>query len=336
MFSSPPTVRIANQGERFRGHVVRTVRILNAAMPNDFQIRIDSKPFTPGDPVAPPTGEIHVEVRPKDQWPGDYSVLAIGRARWWRSEEAARIFVSPTFYQTASDEEALRILAHEFLHALGMSGHIDEDIQIFRELTLMVPTIYKRPDILGDYILFPFDISGLYAMYDPRSLGEWNKTHTRLDACIDQRVCFGASPGLGEPLAYARIMGVSPITDLENTQALMGSATWNGRLVGLTPREEVVAGAARLGINLDTLRGAIDFTNLEHWRVGATVGRVGTGSRWGDGDLNYGIRVIGNIFHHDGTGDDGAVTGRFAGRSHEYMAGVLERSDLAAGFGGKR
>ena len=336
VFSSPPTVRIASYSDRFTAHVVRIVQIVNTALPNDFQIRVADNLFTPGSVGIPPTREIHVEVRPKDQWPGEYSVRAIGRARTWHSQEAARIFLSPTFYREASDEDALRILGHEILHALGLNGHIEEDTDVLEELTLMVPHLHQYPGRFGDSILFPFDIAALQAMYDPHALGEWNRTHYRVDACLDGRVCFGASPGLGNPSAYARVMGVSPSTHLGNNQALIGSATWRGRLVGLTPREDAVAGAARLGINLDTLRGDLDFTHLEYWRVGTTIGRIGTGSQWKDGDLNYGIEVLGNTFIQDGTGDDGAVTGRFAGRSHEYMAGVLERDDLAAGFGGKR
>ena len=64
-------------------------------------------------------------------------------------------------------------------------------------------------------------------------------------------------------------------------------------------------------------------------------GAVGSGTMWGDGDLGYTIKVSENTFVQTG-GDDGEVTGAFFGPAHEAMGGVLERSDLAAAFGGKR
>ncbi len=57
--------------------------------------------------------------------------------------------------------------------------------------------------------------------------------------------------------------------------------------------------------------------------------------RWGDGDLEYTIRVSGNGFVRT-DGDAGDVKGAFFGRGHEGMGGVLERRDLAAGFGGEQ
>ena len=85
-----------------------------------------------------------------------------------------------------------------------------------------------------------------------------------------------------------------------------------------------------------TLDGDLGFTGLEYWRAGGAPGDVGSGFRWGDGDLTYGVEVSGSTFIQDGRGDAGIVTGIFAGVAHEYMTGVLERDDLAAGFGGKR
>ena len=81
--------------------------------------------------------------------------------------------------------------------------------------------------------------------------------------------------------------------------------------------------------------GDIDFTVLEAWAPNMAPGGVGTGAMWGDGDLKYDIAVSGNAFVQTG-GDAGSVTGAFFGSGHEGMGGVLERNDLAAGFGGTR
>ena len=115
----------------------------------------------------------------------------------------------------------------------------------------------------------------------------------------------------------------------------MGSASWAGRLLGFTSESESLAGATDLTINLSTLRGQIDFTGLEHWGVNAAPGPIGSGTMWNDGDLRYSVIVRGNTFIQSG-GDAGEVTGAFFGEQHEGMGGVVERSDISAGFGGTR
>ena len=144
-------------------------------------------------------------------------------------------------------------------------------------------------------------------------------------------LAFGASlrNGLVRPWA----LGPRPGIDLEDNPQLTGSATWTGRLLGLTPTAESVAGAADMTVDLSTLRGALDFTQLESWP--ADPGLASTGTTWGDGDLNYTISVRGNLFGRTG-GDEGRITGVFSGASHEGMGGTLTRDDLRAGFAGTR
>ena len=88
-------------------------------------------------------------------------------------------------------------------------------------------------------------------------------------------------------------------------------------------------------VELQTLEGALDFSGLERWGEEAAPGIAGLGTAWGDGDLEYFIEIDGNTFRRIG-GDDGEVAGAFFGASHEAMGGVLERSELTAGFGGVR
>ena len=98
-----------------------------------------------------------------------------------------------------------------------------------------------------------------------------------------------------------------------------------------------VGGAADLTVELATLDGQLDFTNLEHWPTESNVapGMVGSGETWGDGDLHYMVDVRGNTFVQTG-GDEGTITGAFFGPVHEAMGGTLERDDLTAAFGGTR
>ena len=170
-----------------------------------------------------------------------------------------------------------------------------------------------------------------------QELGPWSDTTTHVRGVLGlpggEEMAFGAAHrnGFAQPWAY----GPAPAGELAANPALSGSATWNGRLLGLTPAARVVGGAAELSIRMDTLAGQLDFTNLEAWGAGAPPGAIGTGTVWGDGDLNYTIRVNGNTFVQTG-GDEGTVTGAFLGNAHEAMGGTLERRDLSAGFGGSR
>ena len=164
---------------------------------------------------------------------------------------------------------------------------------------------------------------------DPNDLGPWAATSKHL--VIDNpHGAFGVARrnGYAEPWAY----GVAPQTDLASNRALSGSVNWSGVLVGFTPaeQEQRVAGDAVITVNLPTMTGSsAAFNNL------VTIGTGGQTSRWGDGDLRYSIAVRGNTFRETG-GDDGRLTGIFAGRSHEAAGGTLERSDLTAAFGASR
>ncbi|MDE2815134.1 MAG: hypothetical protein OXK81_00350 [Chloroflexota bacterium] len=113
---------------------------------------------------------------------------------------------------------------------------------------------------------------------------------------------------------------------------LSGFATWNGELVGFTPRQEAVHGDSALSVNLARLTGSAAFTGLQHWAVGAPPGGTGTGVTWGDGDLAYSINFDGNYFRST-AGDEGYVSGRFVGTEHEGAVGILERADLTGAFG---
>ena len=104
--------------------------------------------------------------------------------------------------------------------------------------------------------------------------------------------------------------------------------------MGFTPDEEAVAGDAAIRVDLATLTGRADFTDLAKFPKGE-IPSLGAGTLWLDGDLGYTITVGGNYLHSTG-GDDGTVNGRFYGRAHEGVAGSVEREDLTATLGGLR
>ena len=167
-------------------------------------------------------------------------------------------------------------------------------------------------------------------------LGSWDDTSFHLLGELGfegGEVSFGVAVRNGPARPWAS--GPKSSENLADNSALWGTVSWNGALLGVTRLAQTVAGGARLTVELATLDGQLDFTNLEKWGVNEAPGAVGSGTMWRDGDLGYTIEIRGNTFVQTG-GDGGQVTGAFLGAAHEGMGGVLERSDLAAGFGGKR
>ena len=347
-FSLPPTVRVVEgTSEKYTGYAVRAVQIVNAALPHDARISFGDTPAP--DPLNVddvPRGNIHIEFTPQAQWP-EGSVpheRAVGNtqsrityySRAQRNEvvdaDASHILIDSMEVQDFSEEKIVYVIVHELLHALGFSGHTDPER--FPDATLN-PNI---PVNLPRFLLSSIDRDALlaaYARFGPgalpeeitaQNLGPWDEAslHVRGDLGIPGgEVSFGAAfrNGLAQPWAS----GPAPPMDLAQNRGLSGSATWSGALLGVTPAGEVVVGDSSLGVNLANLDGRLDFTGMQ----------FEGGGMWGDGDLGYSIEVRGNAFNNT-DGDAGVVTGAFFGARHEGMGGVLERSDLSAGFGGKR
>ena len=352
--AAPPTVRIAEgTSPELLDETVRVVQAINAALPREWQLRFSPEP-PPDEAPGPLDGEILVTFAPQEDWPAEampptgediglaeprYNFVPTGDpAVPWRIE-----IVGGSVWVDASQttgQERLGVIAHELIHLLGRA-HVDR--VRFAE-TLMVA---GGSDDLSVHILHPLDREALYAVYGrlqsgtlpdriAEELGPWSDTSTHVRGAIDNtggEIAFGAAlrNGLSQPWA----VGPTPNSTLEDNMELSGSVRWSGRLLGLTPRAETVAGTADLNVELATLSGRLDFSELEHWTADAAPGATGSGATWRDGHLTYGIEVRGNSFIQTG-GDAGQVTGAFFGPSHEGMGGVLVREDMSAGFGGNR
>ncbi|MCY3825082.1 MAG: hypothetical protein OXG62_14585 [Nitrospinae bacterium] len=239
---------------------------------------------------------------------------------------SARIWINEDRLRNFTDEANILLLAHELLHTLGLQpGHPDYDVYHDSIMRSRVPRSYS------DRILGPVDhdaIQALYAAYEPgetdvNSLGAWSDTSFHVRGDIGD-IAFGAASRNGMVQPWAR--GPKPENDLADNQSLSGNVSWSGRLLGMTAGFELLSGDTRLNINIGTLRGQIDFTGLEY---------IDSGQTWHDGDLRYSVIVRKNTFIQTG-GDAGEVTGAFFGARHEGMGGVVERSDMSAGFGGTR
>ncbi len=350
----PPTVRVTEgTAAELVDEAVRVVQAINAALPREWQLRFDREPAS-RDVMEPSEGEIRITFAPQGDWPpgaappgGEdiglavphYTIAPTGDplAPFRIEIVAGQVWVDPA--QTEGVER-LGVLAHEIIHLLGRN-HVDPERF---PMTLMVT---GGSEELSEHILHPLDREALLAVYgrlEPgvtpdriaEELGPWSDASLHVRGAIglsDDEVAFGAALRNGLPQPWA--VGPTPHSNLGDNRPLSGSVAWSGRLLGLTPGAETVAGAAEVTVDLATLSGTARFTALEHWAAEQPPGAVGTGTVWRDGDLSYGIQVRGNTFV-DAGGDRGTVTGAFFGPGHEGMGGVLVRDDLSAGFGGRR
>ena len=352
--ATPPTVRVAEgTPAELIDETVRVVQAINAALPREWQLRFGAETAPAGTPALA-DGEILVSFAPQAEWPSDavpptgediglaeprYAIVATGDQEVPLSIEivAGRIWVDPS--QTEGLER-LGVIAHELIHLLGR-GHVDAE-RFPR--TLMVD---GGSEELSEHIMHPLDREALLAVYGrlgsatppddiAKELGPWSDVSTHVRGALgigSEEIAFGAA--LRNDLSQPWAVGPTPDSDLGDNAALSGSVHWSGRLLGLTPQAETVAGAVELTVDLPRLSGSLNFSGLEHWPAGRTPGIAGSGAAWRDGNLGYRIAVQGNTFLQTG-GDAGVVTGAFFGARHEGMGGVLVRDDLSAGFGGER
>ena len=343
LFEGTPVVRIRDTTpDRYIDDVVRVVQFMNTALPYDKRIivspeRAPRPGFEETWPIYIPEKHIFVGIEPQDSWPPDETPpVRVAGVQFGGSSSGIYIWVNTSALFNTNHRR--KVLAHELGHSLGLLEHIET-----RDYRSIMNSGYRNISI-ASHILHQIDTDVLHALYtrfleqygislyDPNKLGPWTDVSFHLRGDMDD-VSFGASSrnGLIQPWAH----GQGPETNLADNQALSGSASWSGRLLGFTSESQSLAGAADLTINLEALTGRIDFTGLEHWGVNAAPGPVGSGQAWNDGDLSYSVVVRGNTFYQSG-GDAGEVTGAFFGAGHEGMGGVVERSDMSAGFGGTR
>ena len=246
-------------------------------------------------------------------------------------------FDPPTWGFEQVNRQGTIVLAHELLHALGITGesHVSDSF----DSIMKASDIYNPETDQPLSLLYAVDREALRALYGAfedgdmlADFGPWANTALHIHG-NSPHAGFGVAlrNSYAEPWAY----GYLPDSDLAANGNLSGNATWTGTLLGLTPDAAAVAGDASVAVNLASMTGRTAFTGLETWGVNAAPGEKSTGSPWLDGDLEYAIAVRGNTFRETG-GDDGRLTGVFTGASHEGAAGTLERLDLTAAFGASR
>ena len=320
-FDTPPTVRlIQGTSAALSDYAVRAVQLINAALPRESRLLFSSDPApTLRDLEAVPDGEIFVDFSPWDTSSGGSS--GVTYSLWQGSRRTkAYIFIDPAKtidriehakdrieesaersqgqlrdIQAYYEAYTLSTVVHELIHAIGMNGHADP-------IRFAESVMSYTDDLLPGHALFPVDREVLLASHsvlEPgasaeqivEDLGEWDDASIHLRGDFDTvggEVAFGVASRNG--LAQPWVFGAAPWTDLAHNPVLSETVTWSGRLLGFTPAIEAVGGVADLAVELETLGGQLDFSNLEHWGANAPPGPVGSGTTWGDGDLRY--RVI--------------------------------------------
>ena len=340
-----PLVRIVGPAsESDIDFVTAAVQIVNAALPEGAKLRLGQHLPFPGSNGVPLIEEAQAD--------NTIAVQFVTRQWFFGGASAGAVAtiypVGPRYSYVQFNRqshsygvapEMVTLLAHELIHSVGVHNHISTDLATIMEGTNAIHHGEQNGHRKPLSFLYPVDREALRALNGPLAnsdsltdLGPWASTSMHL-AGNGPHANFGVAlrNGYAEPWAH----GYTPDADLAENTELRGAAVWDGALVGLTPQAEAVTGEAAIRVSLGTLAGVASFTELEHWAPRLRPGTAGTGTTWGDGDLDYSIAVAGNTFRETG-GDDGRLTGIFTGRSHEGAAGTLERSDLTAAFGASR
>ncbi len=343
-WSAPPTVRMiqgATADDVF--DTLNAVRLINSALPADWQLRFDDRQAAPDGQLNP--GYIEVAFAPREEWPdggagGCEQAVGCAYTDYARNGRmtAGLALVDPG--RVTSERKRVFVLLHELLHTLGR-GHVSPSA---------VPnTIMHAAGDLGvsDFlILSELDEAALFAVHDrvivgtgrldANDLGPWSDVSTHVVGRLgyvpgrQEAVVFGAAWQNGNVRPWAAAPNPT-----ELPRGLSGSASWAGRMIGMTPAAEAVAGGMDMTIQLASLQGTLAFTGLEKWAAHTGPGTLGTGAQWGDGDLHYRIAADREAFFETG-GDAGEITGVFFGSRQEKVGGTLRRTDLAAGFAGAR
>ena len=365
-FAQLPTVRIAEGTDpHLRAMTSYAVALINRVLPYERHIRIGEDAPALAAIGNVPDGQVFVDFGPSETWndpnqgrPGASAGAQIDHGQEWdarqkrwekRSMRAGHVWMdwnSPEL--RLGESEKLAVLVHELFHTLGLHGHVptgEFPDSIMRDMYLLISN-GGVPAIDG---------AGLRALYmnlgeatDPEelsleSLGPWERNSTTLMGTLqisqtgssDDELSFGVRHRNGITVPWTR--SGWPDTALSDNRALQlqGSATWKGGLLGFMPDARLVGGNARIDVSLANMDGSAQFYDLQILPAGQGAGAFGSGVRWNTGSLDYDISVSGNVMHRTG-GDEGNLSGRFYGNSHEGAAGTLERSDLTAAFGASR
>ena len=324
------------ENEAMRWALFDSVRLLNDALPPEFQILWSGQI----DRDYALYGEIIVSLESPSSIAINCGTNAVACATSGFNNAMVRLLddmdMSEFIYPRS-------VIVHELLHALGIHGHVDS---IEFPDSIMGTAGEYIPN--GRHIISKIDREVLQIMYMSQRTdlyndwGEWSDTSFHMIGRSDDGAMqFGVALFNGLPQPWAR--GDWPATSLADNRSLFGSATWVGMLVGFSGPSPI-AGGAELHVDLTTLSSPGSEHDLR-FRDIFYVSRIETqdvsddSPRWFSArDMDYKVEIVGNAFFNVvGEGyEEGWVDGAFMGTQHEHMGGTVKRTDMVGAFGGSR
>ena len=162
-----------------------------------------------------------------------------------------------------------------------------------------------------------------------------------LGGWLDESAFFVGAIARGEYLGATRFLGSYSIGRPSRTNPTMGSATWNGVMLGVETAPSAGVGArydgnATVTVDLDDTTTDVKFNNISNSETYAPYPDMA----WND------IPLAGGTFRNDTRRTGGTILvprlegslieGRFYGRTHAEVGGIFETPDMLGAFGAKR
>ncbi|MCY4420129.1 MAG: hypothetical protein OXC42_02585 [Gammaproteobacteria bacterium] len=332
---------LEDQNASILAALMSSVRLLNDALPPEFQIQYMGARVDNGETIYAYPGEIVAILDSPTDVAYNCGATAVACATSTLSgDNTSLAFLRlPDDFDTSEYMHSRSVIVHELLHALGIGGHVDS---IEFPDSIMGASGGYIPNL--GHVISRIDREVLQIMYMSQRTdlyndwGEWSDTTFHLvGRTEDGNLNFGVALFNGLPQPWVR--GILPDTGLVDNRRLYGTATWNGNLLGFSGPSPL-AGDASLQVRISTLSNPDSEHDLR-FRDIYFLNRFESESsdRWfHTRNIDYKISVAGNEFvNARGEGyEQGHVTGVFLGPEHEHMGGTLKRTDMVAAFGGTR
>ena len=231
-----------------------SIRLLNDALPPEFQIQFMGVREDDGEHIVAYSGEI-VALLDSPQGVSDNcgaTAVACATSTLSGDNTSLAFLRVPDDFDTSEYMFPRKVIVHELLHALGIQGHVDSiefPDSIMGASGEYIPNlghVISRIDREVLQIMYMSQRTDLYNDWD-----EWSDTTFHLVGRTDDgSLNFGVALFNGLPQPWVR--GVLPDTDLADNRRLYGTATWNGNLLGFSGPSPI-AGDAELQVRLSTL-----------------------------------------------------------------------------------
>ena len=328
---------LASENAGIRWALYDSIRILNDALPPEFQIMFMG---TRATGIAN-QGDIMVNLESPASIQSNCGAGAVACAESLTGEgyTHSSVLYLPDDFDTSEYMLSRKVIVHELLHALGIKGHVDSvefPDSIMGTEGEYIPNFGHIISKIDREVLQIMYMNQLTELYN--DWGEWSDTSFHLVGRTDDGILnFGVALFNGLPQPWVR--GTLPNMSLVDNKLLYGTATWSGNLLGFSGPTPI-AGDAELQVHLSTLADPDNEQDLR-FRDIFFLNRIESDSpdHWfHTRDIDYKVNVSGNGFLNvRGEGyEQGHITGAFFGPEHEHMGGTVKRTDMVGAFGGTR